>query len=264
MIRSSIEKLGRKTSGFIEEFGYGLVIFYESLYWLLFGRFNRQSVKFSLVVTQAMQIGVSALPIVSILCFSVGMMLAMQGLETLKPYGAQTQVVTGIALSVSREFAALITGIIVAGRSGSALAARIGTMKESQEIDALQVIGIDPVRYLVAPALVAMLLAMPVLTITGLFSGLFGAAVFTLYELSMPIGVYMARSYEVMVVGDILQGLGKSVLFAALIVIVSVINGFQVKGGAEGVGLATTRSVVMSISVIVIADMIFTFFMTQS
>ncbi len=263
MLKKNIEKLGKMTSGFIEELGYGTVILYESLYWLVLGRFSRQQVSLALIAEQAMKIGVAALPIVSVLCFSVGMMLAMQGLETLKPYGAQSQVVTGIALSVSREFAALITGIIVAGRSGSALAARIGSMKESQEIDALQVIGIDPVRYLVAPALVAMIIAMPVLTIIGLLAGLLGAAIFTLYELSMPVAIYMSRSFEVMQAGDVLQGLSKSLVFAVLIVIVSVINGFQVRGGAEGVGLATTRSVVMSISVIVVADMIFTFFLTH-
>lgn len=262
-MKQRIEQLGKTTVNAIEELGYALVILYESIYWLVLGKRNRQSVSITLIFSQAMQIGVSAVLIVAVLCFSVGMMLAMQGLETLKPYGAQAQVVTGIALSVSREFAALITGIIVAGRSGSALAARIGTMKESQEIDALQVIGIDPVRYLAAPALVAMLIVMPLLTVIGNITGMLGAAVFTLYELSMPLEVYMNRSFDVIAVADFMQGIIKSMVFAVLIVIVSVINGFQVKGGAEGVGLATTRSVVMSISAIVIADMIFTFFLTQ-
>ena len=210
-----------------------------------------------------MQIGVTATPIVIVLCFSVGMMLSIQGLETLKPYGAQAQVVNGIALSVTREFSALITGIIVAGRSGSAIAARIGTMSESQEVDALQVIGINPVRYLAAPALLAMIIAMPVLTIFGDFMGMLGGAVYTNYELGMPIDIYMNRSFDAIVVFDVMQGIYKSIVFAVLIVIVSVLNGFQVKGGAEGVGLATTRSVVMAISIIVIADMIFTFFLTR-
>lgn len=262
-MKQGIEKLGKLTINSIEELGYGLVILYESLYWLVFGKLNKQGVSIPLIFSQAMQIGVSALPIVAVLCFSVGMMLAMQGLETLKPYGAQSQVVSGIALSVSREFGVLITGIIVAGRSGSALAARIGTMKESQEIDALQVIGIDPVRYLVAPALVAMFIAMPILTVIGNMMGMLGAAIFTQYELSMPVGIYFNRSFDAITVWDLMQGLSKSLVFAVLIVIVSVVNGFQVRGGAEGVGLATTRSVVMSISAIVIADMIFTFFLTQ-
>jgi len=262
-MRQDIEKIGRLTVSSIEEVGYAIVLLMESFYWLLLGRFNRQPVSGSLIFSQAMQTGVTAVPIVVVLCFSVGMMLAMQGLETLKPYGAQTQIVSGIAISVTREFAALITGIIVAGRSGSAIAARIGTMKESQEVDALQVIGIDPVRYLAAPVLLAMMISMPILTLVGDIIGMLGGAVYTLYELGMPLDIYMSRSFEAINVFDLMQGLIKSVLFAILIVIVSVVNGFQVRGGAEGVGLATTRSVVMGISVIVVADMIFTFFLTQ-
>lgn len=247
----------------VEELGYAVVLFFESIYWLVLGNTNSQPVSISLVFTQTVKIGVTALPIAAVLCFSVGMMLAMQGLETLKPYGAQAQVVTVIAFSLMREFSALITAIIVAGRSGSAITARIGTMKESQEIDALQVMGISPVRYLAAPALLAMLVAMPVLTIIGDFVGILGGAVYLFYELNMPIGVYLNRSFEVVQVFDLMQGIFKSIVFAVLIVIISVLNGFQVKGGSEGIGLATTRSVVMSISAIVISDMIFTFFLMR-
>jgi len=262
-MKQKIEKIGRMTVAAVEELGYGAKLFAESVYWLLMGRFNNQPVGVSLVLAQIVQIGVTATPIVLVLCFSVGMMLAIQGLETLKPYGAQAQVVTGIAISVTREFAALITGIIVAGRSGSAIAARIGTMMESQEVDALQVIGINPVRYLAAPTLLAMLVSMPLLTIFGDLMGMLGGAVYTSYELGMPVSVYMSRSFDVINVFDLMQGIYKSIIFAILIVIVSVLNGFQVKGGAEGVGMATTRSVVMSISLIIIADMIFTFFLTM-
>jgi phospholipid/cholesterol/gamma-HCH transport system permease protein len=262
-MKQKIEQLGKRTVNALEELGYAASLLYQSLYWLVLGKLQRQPVNLPLIATQMMQIGVSATFIVVVLCFSVGMMLAIQGLETLKPYGAQTQVVTGIALAVTREFAALITGIIVAGRSGSAIAARIGTMQESQEIDALRVIGINPVRYLAAPALLAMVLVMPVLTLFGMFMGMLGASMYTFFELGMPIDIYMGRSFEVIALSDLLQGLSKSMLFAVLIVLVSVINGFQVKGGAEGVGLATTRSVVMSISAIVIADMIVTFFITR-
>ncbi len=262
-MKLQIEKLGKLAIGVVEEVGYGFMLLIESVYWLTLGWLNKQAVGLNLIFTQSVQIGVMAAPIVIVLCFSVGMMLAIQGLETLKPYGAQAQVVNGIAVSVTREFAALITGIIVAGRSGSAIAARIGTMVESQEIDALRVIGINPVRYLAAPALLAMLLAMPVLTIFGDLMGLLGGAVYTSFELGMSIDIYMSRSFDVITTFDLMQGVLKSIIFAILIVIVSVLNGFQVKGGAEGIGLATTRSVVMSISLIVIADMIFTFFLTR-
>ena len=210
-----------------------------------------------------MQSGVKAVPIIAILCLAVGMMLAIQGMETLKPYGAQGQVIVGIAVSVTREFAALIVGIVVAGRSGSAITARIGTMMESQEIDALRAIGIDPVRYIAAPILVAMMLVVPALTLLGQLMGMLGGALYSSIELNISVMTYMERSFDVIRAWDIAQGLIKSFVFAAIIALVGISNGFQVSGGSEGVGRATTRSVVMSVSFIVIADMIFTYFLTR-
>ena len=262
-MKKIIQSIGRRTSHSIEELGYVFVLLGDTLVWLVLGKSRKQPVRAVHIFHEAMHIGVYAIPIVIVLCFSVGMMLAMQGLETLKPYGAQSQVVTGIALSVTREFAALIVGILVAGRSGSAITARIGSMKQSQEIDALRVIGIQPVRYLAAPLLVAMMVMVPSFTILGDLAGLFGGAVYTAYELNMSIVTYFERSFAVLGMYDIFQGLIKSLVFAIIIVLVGVSNGFQVQGGAEGVGRATTRSVVLSISLIVVADMIFTFFLTR-
>ena len=124
-------------------------------------------------------------------------------------------------------------------------------------------IGIQPVRYLAAPLLVAMMLMVPSLTILGDLAGLLGGAVYTAYELNMSIVTYFERSFAVLGMYDIFQGLIKSLVFAIIIVLVGVSNGFQVQGGAEGVGRATTRSVVLSISLIVVTDMIFTFFLTR-
>ncbi|VAW93097.1 Putative ABC transport system permease protein, partial [hydrothermal vent metagenome] len=196
-------------------------------------------------------------------CFAIGIMLAIQGIETLKTFGAQSQVILGIALSVTREFSPLIIGILVAGRSGSSIAARIGTMNESQEIDALQVMGINPVRYLASPILIAMLIMLPLLVILGDFMGLLGGAVYSYIDLNISFAAYAERSFEILSIDDISQGLIKSVVFAGIIALVSLSNGFQVSGGAEGVGKATTRSVVMSISLIVLADMIFTYFLNR-
>lgn len=207
--------------------------------------------------------GAYAVPIVSLLCFSIGVMTAIQGIETLKTFGAESQVIVGIALGITREFSPLIVGIIVAGRSGSAIAARLGSMHETQEIDALRVIGISPVRYLAAPMLVAMLVSVPALTILGDLMGLMGGGIYTSLELNISMNVYMQRSLDVLSVDDIRQGLIKSLVFAIIIVLVGLSNGFQVRGGAEGVGRATTRSVVMAISCIVFADMIFTFFLNR-
>ncbi len=259
-----VTHLGMRSVNAVEEFGYASMLLAESLGWILFGKFRGQPVRIEQVFYEAMQIGVRAAMIVGVLCFSVGTMLAIQGLETLRPYGAQSQAVTGIAISVTREFSSLIVGILVAGRSGSAIAARIGTMQEAQEIDALRVIGIDPVRYLAAPLLIAMVIMVPALTVLGDLLALLGGAIYTAFELNMSLDTYMTRSFEVLKVWDVMQGLIKSLVFAVIIVCIGVINGFQVRGGAEGVGRATTRAVVLSVSFIVIADMIFSYFLTRA
>ena len=262
-MRQFCEQLGRRTVAALQEAGYMASLCLESLFWLVAGRMRRQPVQIPAIFHEAMEIGVRAIPIVFMLCFAVGVMLAIQGIETLKVFGAEGKVVIGIALSVTREFSPLIVAILVAGRSGSAIAARIGTMHESQEIDALRVIGINPVRYLAAPLLVATLISIPALTIMGDFAGLLGGGIFTSLKLNLGLDVYFSRCLQVLAVDDILQGLIKSLIFSIIIVLVGVSNGFQVRGGAEGVGKATTRSVVMAITLIILADLLFTYFMNR-
>jgi phospholipid/cholesterol/gamma-HCH transport system permease protein len=187
----------------------------------------------------------------------------MQGVHTLRVFGAESQVVIGIALAITREFGPLITGILVAGRTGSALAAQVGSMRISQEIDALRVLGVDPIRYLVAPPLLAMLVMLPCLIILADILGLLGGGLYCNLELNMSLRSYFERVREVLEVGDVLQGVLKGLLFAVIVTLVGVSNGFNVVGGAEGVGRATTRAVVQSISYIIIADMLFTFFINR-
>jgi len=262
-VRAVIEAIGRRTLQGVAELGYVAALLFEAVFWLVLGRMRRQPVRLPSMFREAMDIGVRAIPIVSILSFAVGVMLAIQGIATLKLFGAESNVILGIAMSVTREFAPLIVGVLVAGRSGSAIAARIGTMHETQEIDALRVMGINPVRYLVAPVLIAMLVMVPALTVLGDFMGLLGGGVFTSLELGMTLEAYWERILQVLSVEDLRQGLVKSVIFAVIIALVGVANGFQVGSGAEGVGRATTRSVVLSISFIVLADMIFTYFLNR-
>jgi phospholipid/cholesterol/gamma-HCH transport system permease protein len=262
-LRQSVEDLGRATIAFIEEFGYFLALVYESFYWIVAGPFKRQPVRFSAVASQMMEIGVAALPIVFVLSFAIGVMLAIQGIHTLKIFGAETQVVLGIALSVTREFGPLITGILVAGRTGSALAARVGTMQVNQEIDALRVMGINPVRYLVSPVILAMLIMMPALTLFSDLAGMLGGAVYCNLELDLSYIAYWDQGTSFITPNDVMQGLTKSVVFAVIIALIGVSNGFSVVGGAEGVGSATTRAVVLAISYIVLADMTFTYFLNR-
>ena len=259
----AVNWLGRQTARLGDEVGYASALLIESMYWLLLGHWRNQPVRIAVVVKESVEVGVRAIPIVSIACFATGTMLAMQGIHTLKQFGADSQVVMGIAYSVSREFAPLITGIFVAGRTGSAVAARIGTMMVSQEIDALRVIGVNPVRYLVAPLVVALMLTMPCLTVLANLVAMLGGGLYCMVALGMPLEVFFDRSFAVLTPDDVLGGIYKSIAFAVLIAIIGAANGFQVKSGAEGVGRATTRSVVLCIVFIILADMLFTGFLSR-
>ncbi len=256
-------RLGRAATAVVEEYGYWLALVGECIYWLVVGPFKQRPVRLPATVAQMMSIGIAAVPIVFMLSFSIGVMLAIQGIYTLRQFGAETQVVLGIALSVVREFGPLITGILIAGRSGSAIAARLGTMQVNQEIDALCVMGIDPVRFLAAPALIAMLIVMPALALLADLAALFGGAVYCQLELGLSQVAFWDQATAFITAEDVNQGLLKSVVFALVVTLVGVSNGFSVAGGAEGVGRATTRSVVWSISYIVLADMAFTYFLNR-
>ena len=258
-LASFVEHLGRKSLGALRELGYHAALLVEALYWLVRGHGRRQPVRLAAVCREAVGVGIDALPVVGLAAFATGAMLAIQGIYTLRTFGAEAQVVMGIALSVTREFAPLITGIFVAGRSGSAIAARIGTMQIAQEIDALRVIGINPVRYLVAPLLAALLLTLPALSVFADLAALTGGALYCAGELGLPIDVFFARTFAALTVDDVLHGVGKSLVFAVLIALIGAANGFGVSAGAEGVGRATTRSVVMGSVAIILADMVFTF-----
>ncbi len=258
-----LERIGRAVVSGVRDLGFAAMLFLETGYWLVLGRRKRQPVRISSVFEEMMQIGILAIPIVTVLAATIGVMLAIQGIHTLRVFGAESRVTVGIALSVTREFAPLITGILVAGRSGSALAARLGTMNINQEIDALRVMGINPVRFLVAPSLIAMVIMVPALTFWSDVVALFGAGLYVSLELGMSLSAYADRLIEVTKVGDLTHGLSKSFLFALLIALVGVVNGASVRGGAEGVGRATTRSVVQAISAIVITDMLFVFVVTR-
>ena len=257
------ERVGRRAVEAVEGLGRAGGLVADSLFWLLAGPRLGQPVRVGSVFVQMMEIGVKALPIIALLGGTIGVMLAIQGIHTLGLFGAESRVVIGIALSVTREFAPLITAILVAGRSGSALAARLGTMKISQEIDALHVMGIHPVRYLVVPTLLAMLVMLPALTLFSNFVGLYAAGLYVGVDLGISMAAFIDQTIDVLSVDDLMHGLGKSAIFAVLIAVIGVVNGASVKGGAEGVGRVTTRSVVQSISAIVVTDMIFAFVATR-
>lgn len=262
-IARPLERLGRRTVGALTELGYAGMLLLESLWFVLTGWRQGQPVRLRMIAEQMRQVGVDAIPIIAMLAFTIGVMLGIQFTAALGEFGAESQVVLAAAKSITREFGALITGIVVAGRSGSAFAARLGSMVVSQEVDALAVIGIDPVRYLVAPALLAMLVMVPSLTVLADFVAVLGAGLYAGPQLDMPLAAYLLATLNHLEPRDIYEGLAKAGVFALLITLIGISTGFAVSGGAEGVGRATTRAVVLSISAIVVADMLFSFFLNR-
>jgi phospholipid/cholesterol/gamma-HCH transport system permease protein len=262
-ITRPLASLGRASLGAVSGIGYAAMLLVDALRLAAFGWREGQPVRLNSIMRQMREIGADALPIVALLSLVIGLMLGIQFIAALQEFGAQSQVVLAVAKSVTREFGALITAILVAGRSGSALAARIGSMTVSQEVDALAVIGIEPVRYLVAPALIAMLIMLPLLTVFADAVAILGAALYCAPALNVTTEAYILQTLALLSPGDLWQGIGKSVVFALLITLIGCSTGFSVTGGAEGVGRATTRAVVLSICYIIIADMIFSFFLNR-
>ncbi|NQV55597.1 MAG: ABC transporter permease [Rhodospirillales bacterium] len=258
------ESLGKGTISVVEMIGHWGVLVAESVFWLIAGPKLKQPVRLRAIAQQMMEIGIFAIPIVALLSATIGIMLAIQGIHTLRIFGAESRVVFGISLSVVREFSALITGILVAGRSGSALAARLSTMQINQEIDALRVMGIHPVRYLVVPSLVAMFVMLPSLTFLSDVVALYAAGLYVSFDLGISQAAYWSQTIEVLTIGDLWHGIGKSAIFAVLITLIGVVNGASVTGGAEGVGRVTTRAVVQAITAIVITDMLFVLIVTRT
>jgi phospholipid/cholesterol/gamma-HCH transport system permease protein len=259
----ALEDLGRASLRALSTLGFGARLLADSLAWIALGRRRGQTVHLDSVFSEMMQIGVRAIPIVSLLAGTVGVMLAIQGIYQLRRFGAEQQVVIGVAFGMTREFAPLITGILVAGRSGSALAARLATMTISQEVDALRVMGINPVRFLVVPSLLALLLSLPALVVWADLVSLLAAGLYVSGELGTTLQAYFSETLDLLDPGDVMHGVWKSLIFAVLVALIGIVDGSAVSGGAEGVGRVTTRSVVHGITAIVLTDMLFVFATTR-
>jgi phospholipid/cholesterol/gamma-HCH transport system permease protein len=201
--------------------------------------------------------GFNALPIVGLLSFMLGIVVAYQGADQLRQYGASIFVADLVGLSMLREFAPLITAIIIAGRSGSAYAAQIGTMSVTEEIDAMRTLGIAPMDLLVLPKILALLIALPLLTVFADVLGVFGGMIMARAQLGVGFGEFLDRFVRAVSITAYLVGICKAPVFAAIIAVVGCFQGFRTKGGADSVGRQTTRSVVQSIFLVIVADALF-------
>jgi phospholipid/cholesterol/gamma-HCH transport system permease protein len=201
--------------------------------------------------------GFDALPIVGLLSFLLGIVVAYQGADQLRQYGANIFVADLVGVSMLREFAPLITAIIIAGRSGSAYAAQIGTMAVTEEIDAMRTLGIAPLDLLVLPKIIALVIALPLLTVFADVLGVFGGMIMARAQLGVGFGEFIDRFEKAVSITAYLVGICKAPVFAAIIATVGCFQGFRTSGGADSVGRQTTRAVVQSIFLVIVADALF-------
>ncbi len=231
-----------------------LYIIADIFFWSFIGIYNRKGQRKESVFHQILLIGVNAVGIIGLLSFILGLILALQSAAQLRQFGANIFVADLMAVSMVTEMGPLLTAIILAGRSGSAIASEIATMKVTEELDALKMMAINPIRYVVVPKFHAITICIPLLVISSIIIGIFGGLIVAVTYLDLSAVAFITRVFEVVKFRDAIIGLGKSFFFAWTIVIIGSYYGFTVEGGAEGVGKVTTKAVVASIFWVIILD----------
>ncbi len=252
-IKKGITALGVKAVEFIQYIGALTIFVGEIGFWLFHPPF-----RFKQVMRQTARMGASSLPIITLISLFIGMVLALQSAYQMQKMSAEIYMASLVALSIVRELGPVLTALIVAGRCGAAITAEIGTMKVTEQIDALETLSANPVKYLVVPRFLALLLMVPLLTIYADFFGIVGGYLIGVGKLNISHAMYLKMTFDPMALKDLLTGLIKSVSFAVIICLISCYEGMNSEGGAEGVGKATTASVVRSFILIIIADCFFT------
>jgi len=209
-------------------------------------------------VRQMLQIGYDALPMVSLMAICTGFILAMQGASELRRFGAIHYVIDLVAVGFTRELGPLLTAIAVSGRSGSAFAAEIGTMKVTEELDSLRVMALEPIEFVLAPKYLAALMSIPCLTVISTFCGILAGGLFMFFSTRLVPLLYFCYVLQSVALRDVITGLIKSVAFATIVAHVGCLEGFRVRGGPDSVGRSTTSAVVKSTFLVIVADAIFT------
>lgn len=244
-----IELIGSTVIRFAEELGKILILLFLSIKQLFLPPFEVRN-----TFKQMLEIGVRSLPVVLITAIFTGMVFALQTFTGFKRFGAEAVVGTVVALSMTRELGPVLTGLIVAGRAGAAMAAELGTMRVTEQIDALETLATNPIKYLIIPRFIAGILMMPALAAVADITGIIGGYFVTVGLFDTSSIVYWKRTWDYLEVSDILNGMIKAGFFGASISLISCYKGFYTRGGAEGVGKATTGAVVLSSMTILISD----------
>jgi phospholipid/cholesterol/gamma-HCH transport system permease protein len=230
-----------------EAVGRLVILIRQTIYWI-------KSAERRTVVDQIVAMGVESVPVTTLTALFTGMVLALQtGFSFRKVFNEPIYVGTVVGLSLTKELGPVLTAVVVAGRVGASIAAELGTMKVTEQIDALYTLGTNPVKYLSVPRFIACILSVPILTIMAIFTGIMGGLIIAVYRLGIPMATYM-NEIKQLEWKECAHGVIKSFFFAAIIVIISCYKGFTCEGGAEGVGKSTTSAVVISMVLILVFD----------
>lgn len=230
-----------------------VILFVETLFWVFMPPLRKKQ-----LLDQMYRIGVNSLPIVFLTALFTGMVLALQSAYQMQRISAQMYIASLVSLSMIRELGPVLTALVVAGRVGASITAELGTMKVTEQIDALETLATNPVKYLVVPRFLALLLMLPLLTVYADFVGMLGGYIVGVFKLHINSNMYINMTTSPLGLKDLYTGLLKSAIFAIIIAIISCYEGIRTQGGAEGVGRSTTLSVVTSFILIIAADCIFT------
>jgi len=249
MVIKIIESIGKALKGPIEEVGRLVLLFCSILRGLIKPPFEIRN-----VTRQMVEIGVNSLPVVLITAVFTGMVLALQSYTSFKRFGAEGLVGTVVALSMTRELGPVLSALIVTGRAGAAMAAEIGTMRVTEQIDALETLATNPIKYLIVPRFLSGLIMLPALTVVTDIVGIMGGYFVTVILLGASSRTYLKATWDFLETQDIYNGLIKACFFGAAFTLISCYKGFYARGGAEGVGRATTGAVVFSSMTILVSD----------
>ncbi len=251
------ERLGEQVHHFFSSYVFGFLLLAANVfYWGFADLFRSRARRKGEVVNQAILIGVNAVLIVVFLSFVIGYVIALHSAGQLRTFGANIFVVDLVVFSIMSQMGPLITAILVAGRSGSAIAAEIATMKVTAELDALKTMGLNPNRFVVVPKLYASMLTIPFLIVFANVAGIIGGALAAHIYLDITPNIFINRAQDIMMMKDLYTAMVKSQVYACLIVLTGSFYGFRVERGAEGVGRMTTAAVVVSITLVILADSI--------
>ncbi len=241
-----------------------LIIFLGEITTTLFYIFLQpRRLRLTSIVAHIERFGVSAVPIISLMSIALGLVLAYQGEEQLRRFGAEIYTINLVSISVLREVGILITAILIAGRTGSSITAQIGIMKINQEVDALNTLGLSPMEVLIIPRILALIIVMPLLAFVSDIAGLIGGGIMVVFSLDVSPQLYIHRLGEAVTLGSFWVGILKAPFFGAIIGVVSCFEGMRVRGTAESIGICTTRSVVEGIFLVTIADALLSIFFSK-